>query len=77
MTNTVAIMVALQLIAIPVSMRGYDETICKWAERRIHSNKALFIFSTLISHLLGSILNMGTIPLSMNLMNKTVQSRIP
>lgn len=77
MTNTVAIMVAMQLIAIPVSMGRYDESICGWAERRVRSNRPLFAFSNVITHLLASFLNMGAIPLSMNLMGKTIRSRMP
>lgn len=76
MTNTVAIMVAMQLVAIPVSMGQYDHAICDWANRRIRSLKALFIFSNIIPHILTSFLNMGAIPLSINLMNKTIYSRM-
>ena len=77
MTNTVAIMVAMQVIAIPVSMGRYDEAICGWAERNIHSDRPLFAFSTLITHILGSFLNLGAIPLSMSLMGKTIRARKP
>lgn len=77
MTNTVAIMVAMQVIAIPVSMGRYDEAICGWAERNIHSDRPLFAFSTLITHLLASFLNLGAIPLSMSLMGKTIRARKP
>jgi len=76
MTNTVAIMVAMQLIAIPVSMGRYDLSICEWAERRVRSRKSLFVFSNLIPHILASFLNMGAIPLSFNLMGKTIRSRM-
>lgn len=76
MTNTVAIMVAMQLIAIPVSMGRYDVSICEWAERRVRSNRPLFAFSTVITHLLASFLNMGAIPLATNLMGKTIHSRM-
>ncbi len=76
MTNTVAIMVAMQLIAIPVSMGRYDVSICEWAERRVRSNRPLFAFSTVITHLLASFLNMGAIPLSTNLLGKTIHSRM-
>ncbi len=77
MTNTVAIMVAMQLVAIPVSMGQYDKLICDWADLRVRSNKALFAFSTFVTHLLASFLNMGAIPLSINLMGKTIRSRMP
>ncbi len=76
MTNTVAIMVAMQLVAIPVSMGRYDVSICEWAERRVRSLRSLFVFSNVIPHLLASFLNMGAIPLSISLMGKTIHSRM-
>ncbi|OQB98995.1 MAG: hypothetical protein BWX81_00064 [Spirochaetes bacterium ADurb.Bin110] len=76
MTNTVAIMVAMQLVAIPISIGRYDERICQWANQHARSNTALFSFSTLVTHLFASFLNMGAIPLSMNLMGKTIRSRL-
>jgi len=77
MTNTVAIIVVMQCVAIPVSMGRYDELICRWADVRVRTNKALFAFSTFVTHLLASFLNMGAIPLSINLMGRTIRSRMP
>ncbi len=77
MTNTVAIMVAMQLIAIPISIGRYDEHISNWANQHARGNTALFSFSTLVTHLFASFLNMGAIPLSINLMGKTIRSRLP
>ena len=75
MTNTIAIMVAMQIIAIPVSMGRYDAAISLWVERRFGSERSLFIFSTLITHVLTSFLMLGAIPLSITLLGSTIESR--
>ena len=76
MTNMAAIMVAMQIISIPVFMGQYDTAIRLWAEKRFRSESSLFLFSTMITHVLASILMLGAIPLSMNLLGCTVNSRI-
>jgi hypothetical protein len=53
----------------------YDEAIRLWAEKRFRSERSLFIFSTLITHVLASFLIMGAIPLSMTLLGSTIRSR--
>ena len=68
MTNTVAIMVAMQTISIPVAMGRYEGSIRRWAERRFKSSGSLFLFSTFITHILTSFLMLGVIPFSMTLL---------
>jgi hypothetical protein len=75
MTNMVAIMVAMQAVSIPVFMGHYDASIRDWAGSRFATESSLFIFSTMITHLLASILMLGAIPLSMNLLGSTIKSR--
>lgn len=57
-------------------MGQYDTAICQWAKRHLKSNSSLFIFSTMITHILASILMMGAVPLSLNLLDNTIKSRI-
>jgi len=76
MTNIAAIMVVMQIISIPVFMGQYDIAIRRWAEKRFKSESSLFLFSTMITHVLASILMLGAIPLSMNLLGYTITSRI-
>jgi hypothetical protein len=75
MTNTIAIMVAMQTISIPVAMGRYDGAIRRWAERRFRSGRSLFVFSTLITHVLTSFLMLGVIPFSMTLLGGTIKAR--
>ncbi|MCX7027033.1 MAG: hypothetical protein NT061_06040 [Spirochaetes bacterium] len=76
MTNTVAIMVAMQVFTIPVAMGHCDDAIKTWAEQRMSSNWALYVFSTLITHVLTSFLMLGAIPVSTALLGPTIQSRM-
>lgn len=76
MTNTVAIMVAMQLFTIPVTMGAYDELIRRWAEKRFSSGRTLFLFSTLVTHIMTSFLMLGAVPLSISLLESTLRSRI-
>ncbi|MHB0897125.1 MAG: hypothetical protein ACYC1A_06220 [Spirochaetales bacterium] len=75
MTNTVAIMVAMQTISIPVAMGRYEGSIRRWAERRFKSSGSLFLFSTFITHVLTSFLMLGVIPFSMTLLGGTIKAR--
>ena len=76
MTNTVAIMVVMQVFSIPVSMARCDVAIREWAEKKFPSDRSLFVFSTLITHVLTSFLMMGAIPVSLALVGSTVESRV-
>lgn len=76
MTNTVAIMVTLQLFTIPVAAGRYDEAIKSWADRALKGRGSLFAFSTLITHLFASFLMLGSIPVSMALVGPTVKARM-
>jgi len=75
MTNIVAIMVTMQVIAIPFSMGGYNATIRRWIDTKFRSEHSLFFFSTLISYILTSFLMLGSVPFSAVLLNDSVQSR--
>lgn len=76
MTNTVAIMVTLQLFTIPVAAGRYDEAIKSWAARVLKGRASLYVFATLITHLLASFLMLGSIPVSMALLGPTIRSRV-
>jgi hypothetical protein len=76
MTNTIAIMVAMQVFTIPVAMGRYDEAIHRWADTRLKSERSLFLFSTIITHILTSFLMLGAIPMSNALMGRTLKSRV-
>jgi hypothetical protein len=76
MTNTVAIMVALQLFSVPVAAGRYDRAIESWAARHIKSRRALFVFSTIVPHLFASFLMLGAIPVSMSLLGPAIEARV-
>jgi len=76
MTNTVVIMVAMQIFTVPVTVGRFDKAIEAWANGRIKTTRALFGFSTLVTHVLTSILMFGAIPLSMALLRATLSSRV-
>ncbi|MCE1196257.1 hypothetical protein LWX53_07140, partial [bacterium] len=76
MTNTVAIMVALQLFSIPVTAGRYDRAIDSWAARHIKSRRALFVFSTFVPHVFASFLMLGAIPVSMALLGPAIEARV-
>jgi hypothetical protein len=76
MTNTVAIMVALQLFSVPVSAGRYDRAIESWAARHIKSRRALFVFSTFVPHIFASFLMLGAIPVSISLLGPAIEARV-
>ncbi len=74
MTNIVAILAAMQTVAIPFSMGRYNKSLRTWMEKAFRSERPLFSFSMLIAHILTIFLTMGAVPFSVAVLDDTVKA---
>ncbi len=77
MTNIIAIVAVMQTFSMPIRLGDYDSAIHSWLSRRFKSNRALFFFTTMATHLLTSLLNLGSIPVTVSLLEDTIRRRVP
>ncbi len=77
MTNIIAIVAVMQTFSMPIRLGDYDSAIHSWLSRRFKSNRALFFFTTMATHLLASLLNLGSIPVTVSLLEDTIRRRAP
>jgi len=70
MLSIVAIIIIMQLFSIPIQVGGYDTALETLMYKRFRKGIFLFAFVTVTTHLLGSFLLFGTIPVTMSLFGK-------
>ena len=76
MTNIVAIVAVMQTFSMPIRLGAYDSAIRAWVEGRFKSLRSLFVFTTLVTHLLTSFLNLGSVPVVVSLFGKALGRRV-
>jgi hypothetical protein len=75
MTNVIAILVAMQAFGIPVSMGAYDKVIQRWTAVTFKSARSLYLFSSVFTHVIGSFLMFGALPVALSLLGSTIEAR--
>ena len=63
MLSIVAIMTALQLFIVPVRAGGYDRILVRYLKGRFSRESTLYVFISLIAHMVGSFMLFGTVPM--------------
>lgn len=76
MLNIAAIVVVMQLFAVPIQIHKYDQVLTFIIRRYIKRESALFIVVTMIGNLFGSFLLFGTIPVLMSLLGGTLKQLV-
>lgn len=77
MTNIIAIVAVMQTFSMPIRLGDYNSAMHSWLGGRLKSRKGLFLFTTLTTHLLASLLNLGAVPVTVSLLENTIRRRIP
>lgn len=77
MLSVAAIVAVLQIFVIPINVGGYDSALEKYLQTSFKKEVPLYIFLHLITHLLGSFMLFGTVPMLYTIfgqpLNKMVQ----
>jgi len=76
MTSLVSILAIMQLYSIPIQLGNYHLAVRYWLTKSFKGEKALFLFSTVVSHILASILSFGVIPVMVSLLGDTLKGKI-
>ncbi|QEM67510.1 hypothetical protein FO488_04690 [Geobacter sp. FeAm09] len=76
MTNLIAILIVMQLFAIPIKLGNYQQVVQHWLGRSFKSEKSLFLFTMAVTHILASILSFGVIPVMVSLYGDTLKGRL-
>jgi len=76
MTNIVAIVAVMQVFSVPIRAGDYDREVREWMGRRLGSEGALFVFTTFVTHLLTSFLNLGSVPVLVSLFGEALRRRV-
>ncbi len=71
-----AIMTALQLFLIPIRAGRYDETLERYLKGRFSSESGLFSFVSFISHIVGSFMLFGTVPMIYTFFGKPIKDLV-
>lgn len=76
MTSLITILAVMQLFTIPIAVGKYDVAIRHSLQKLCNSEGKLFVFTMLMTYLFSSFLSMGTVPIVINLMEKTIKDQV-
>jgi hypothetical protein len=76
MTNIIAIIVVMQLFAIPIEVGHYSDTIEYWLKKLFKKESSLYLFAMLVTNLFSSFLLFGTVPVMVSLFNKALKNNV-
>lgn len=76
MTNVISILVIMQLFSIPIEAGKYDIAVRYWLTNLLRGEPALFLFSTVVTHIFSSFLLFGTIPVMVSLLGDTLKRNV-
>jgi hypothetical protein len=73
MTNVISILIVMQLFSIPIEVGNYDIAVRNWFTKSFKKEPALFLFTTVVTHIFSSFLMFGTIPVMISLLGDTLK----
>lgn len=76
MTNIIAIIVVMQLFAIPIEVGHYSDTIEYWLKKLFKKESSLYLFAMLATNLFSSFLLFGTVPVMVALFDKALKNNV-
>lgn len=63
MTGIIAMVAVLQLFTVPIKLGQYDKALQQFLQATYRKESSVYIFLSLISHILGSFMLTGTVPM--------------
>lgn len=61
---------------VPVTMGNYQTAVEDFMKKKLHTPKAIYIFVMAVTHLLSSILSMGTVPIVISVLGDSIKQRV-
>lgn len=76
MTNIIAIIVVMQLFAMPIEVGKYGDAVEYWLKRLFQKESSLYLFAMVVTNLFSSFLLFGTVPVMVALFDKALKNSI-
>jgi hypothetical protein len=76
MIDIVVLLVVMQLFLIPVTIGRYQDAVEEFMQERVHGPKQTFTFVMLVTHLLSSILSMGTVAIVLSILGDSIKRQV-
>lgn len=76
MVNIVVLLVIMQLFLIPVTVGNYQAAVEEFMQKHVHGPKATYTFVMLVTHLLSSILSMGTVAIVLSILGDSIKRQV-
>ena len=76
MTNIIAIIVVMQLFALPIEVGEYSDAVEYWLKRLFQKESSLYLFAMVVTNLFSSFLLFGTVPVMVALFDKALKNSI-
>lgn len=76
MIDIVVLLVVMQLFMLPVTVGNYQRAVEQFMENKLHTPKSIYVFVMLITHLLSSILSMGTVSIVISVLGDSIKKRV-
>lgn len=76
MIDIVVLLVVMQLFLIPVTIGKYQAAVEEFMEKRVRGPKQTFTFVMIVTHLLSSILSMGTVAIVLSILGDSIKRQV-
>lgn len=76
MIDIVVLLVVMQFFLIPVTIGKYQAAVEEFMEKRVHGPKQTFTFVMIVTHLLSSILSMGTVAIVLSILGDSIKRQV-
>jgi len=76
MIDIVVLLVVMQLFLIPVTVGKYQAAVEAFMEQSVHGPKQTFAFVMIVTHLLSSILSMGTVAIVLSILGDSIKRQV-
>ncbi|ETF12815.1 integral membrane protein [Lactiplantibacillus plantarum 4_3] len=76
MVDIVVLLVVMQLFLIPVTIGNYQATVEAFIQKHIRGPKQTFTFVMIVTHLLSSILSMGTVAIVLSILGDSIKRQV-
>ena len=76
MVDIVVLLVVMQLFLIPVTVGKYQTAVEEFMQDHVHGPKQTYTFVMLVTHLLSSILSMGTVAIVLSILGDSIKRQV-
>ncbi|EIW12990.1 putative membrane protein [Lactiplantibacillus pentosus KCA1] len=76
MIDIVVLLVVMQLFLIPVTLGHYQVAVEAFMHRHVHGPKQTYTFVMVVTHLLASILSMGTVAIVLSILGDSIKHQV-